>query len=201
MIGRLQGILIEKQAPALLVDVQGVGYELEAPLSTFYHLPATGQAVLLWTHQVVREDAHLLFGFVSREERALFRTLLKVNGVGPKMALGLLSGMEPDAFVRCIDLGDVTTLTRIPGVGKKTAERLIIEMRDRIKDLLPSHALGTGQSRISLPQEASAADEAESALIALGYKPADASKAIAAVKNEHDSVQELIRAALRRMVK
>lgn len=202
MIGRLQGILIEKRPPALLVDVQGVGYELEAPLSTFYHLPALGQPVLLWTHLVVREDAHLLYGFAGHEERGMFRTLLKVNGVGPKMALGLLSGIEPDSLVRCIELGDVGTLTKIPGVGKKTAERLIVELRDRIKELSPTANIrNNGDSRISLPLEASPVEEAESALVALGYKPADAQKAINAVKNEHESVQELIRAALRRMVK
>jgi Holliday junction DNA helicase RuvA len=202
MIGRLQGILIEKQAPALLVDVQGVGYEIEAPLSTFYRLPVLGQPVLLWTHLVVREDAHLLFGFAGREERTLFRTLLKVNGVGPRMALGLLSGIEPDAFIRCIEHGDVSTLTRIPGVGKKTAERLVVELRDRLKELSPVAVIREGATgRISLPAEPSAAEEAESALLALGYKPADAQKAIAAVKNEHETAQELIRAALRRMVK
>jgi Holliday junction DNA helicase RuvA len=202
MIGRLQGILIEKLAPALLVDVQGVGYEIEAPLSTFYKLPAVGQPVLLWTHLVVREDAHLLFGFAGREERTLFRTLLRINGVGPKLALGLLSGIEPDAFIRCIEHGDVSTLTKIPGVGKKTAERLVIELRDRLKELSPVAVIrGEGANRISLPSEPTAAEEAESALVALGYKPADAQKAIAAVKNEHETAQELIRAALRRMVK
>lgn len=201
MIGRLQGILIEKRPPALLIDVQGVGYELEAPLSTFYKLPALGQPVLVWTHLVVREDAHLLFGFAAHEERALFRTLLKVNGVGPKMALGLLSGIEPDTFVRCIEHGDVATLTKIPGVGKKTAERLVMELRDRLKELSPTASIKGEGLRISLPEEASPAEEAESALVALGYKSADAQKAISAVKNEHESVQELIRAALRRMVK
>lgn len=202
MIGRLQGILIEKQAPALLVDVQGVGYEIEAPLSTFYKLPAMGDKVLLWTHLIVREDAHLLYGFADREERTLFRTLIKVNGVGPKMALGLLSGIEPDAFVRCIEHGDVTTLTKIPGIGKKTAERLVMEMRDRLKELSPTAVIrDSGGARLALPPEPTAAEEAESALVALGYKPADAQKAINAVKNEYETAQDLIRAALRRMVK
>lgn len=202
MIGRLQGTLIEKHASSLLIDVQGVSYEVDAPLSTFYKLPALGEKVLLWTHLVVREDAHLLYGFAEREERTLFRTLIKVNGVGPKMALGLLSGIEPDAFVRCIEHGDVTTLTKIPGIGKKTAERLVMEMRDRLKELSPLAVIQqAGGARLSLPAEPTAAEEAESALVALGYKPADAQKAIAAVKNEHETAQELIRAALRRMVK
>lgn len=202
MIGRLNGILIEKQAPALLIEVQGVSYEVEAPLSTFYKLPALGHQVLLWTHLVVREDAHLLYGFAEREERTLFRTLIKVNGVGPKMALGLLSGIEPDTFIRCIEHGDVATLTKIPGVGKKTAERLVLEMRDKLKELSPLAIIREAAgARISLPVEPTAAEEAESALVALGYKPADAQKAIGAIKNEHETAQELIRAALRRMVK
>lgn len=201
MIGRLHGILVEKQAPALLVEVQGVGYELEAPLSTFYRLPPLGQSVVLWTHQVFREDAQLLFGFAEPAERALFRTLLKVNGVGPKLALGLLSGIEPDTFVRCVENGDVATLTKIPGIGKKTAERLIVELRDRLSSLFAPTAPGSQQGRISLPAAASPVEEAESALVSLGYKPADAQKAVQAVKNDHETVQELIRAALRRMVK
>ena len=133
MIARLTGTLIEKQPPVLVVDVNGVGYELEAPMSTFYKV-TLGATVTLHVHQVVREDANLLYGFASREERDMCRTLLKVNGVGPKMALAILSGMEADAFAACIRQGDVTTLTRSPGVGKKTAERLIIEMRDRVGD-------------------------------------------------------------------
>ncbi len=201
MIGRLHGTLVEKQAPGLLLEVQGVAYEVEAPLSTFYKLPALGQALTLWTHLVVREDAQLLNGFFEREERSLFRTLIKVNGVGPKMALGLLSGIEPDAFIRCIEHGDVGTLTKIPGVGKKTAERLVMEMRDRLKELSPLASIKGSASRLSLPVEATAQEEAESALVALGYKPLDAQKAIAAVKNEHESAAELIRAALKRMVK
>lgn len=133
MIARLTGQLIEKQPPILVVDVNGVGYELEAPMSTFYKV-TLGAPVTLYVHQVVREDANLLYGFASREERDMCRTLLKVNGVGPKMALAILSGMEADAFAACIRQGDVATLTRIPGVGKKTAERLVIEMRDRVGD-------------------------------------------------------------------
>lgn len=201
MIGRLQGILIEKQAPALLLDVSGVAYEVEAPLSTFYKLPALGQNLSLWIHMVVREDAQLLYGFFDREERTLFRTLIKVNGVGPKMALGLLSGIEPDAFVRCIEHGDVSTLTKVPGVGKKTAERLVIEMRDRLKELSPVAVVKGETARLKLNVEASATEEAESALVALGYKSADAQKAINAVKNEHETAEELLRAALKRMVK
>ena len=134
MIGRIHGILLEKQAPLLLVDVQGLGYEIQAPMSTIYQLPAIGQAVTLHIHMVVREDAQLLYGFVELRERALFKTLIKVSGVGPKLALTLLSGMETDDFVRCVHDNDIASLVRLPGVGKKTAERLLVEMRDRLKD-------------------------------------------------------------------
>jgi len=134
MIGQLRGKLIHKQPPHLLIDVQGVGYEIEAPMTTFYNLPATGEEILLYTHLVVRDDAHLLFGFSSPRERHMFRTLIKINGVGAKMALTILSGIEADDFARCIQENDSVRLTRLPGVGKKTAERLIIEMRDRLKD-------------------------------------------------------------------
>lgn len=200
MIGRLHGILLEKQAPALLVDVHGVGYEVEAPLSTHYRLPALGQVATLFTHLIIREDAHQLFGFISREERALFRELIKITGVGPKMALALLSGMEPEALLACLERGDVTTLTRIPGVGKKTAERLIMEMRDRIKGFVEARH-NEGRPMVFESREPDAVEEAQSALVALGYKPAEAQKAVAAVKSEHQRAEDIIRAALRRMVK
>lgn len=195
MIARLQGQLIEKQPPLLVVDVHGVGYELEAPMSTFYKV-TLGAPVTLYIHQVVREDANLLYGFASREERDMCRSLLKVNGVGPKMALAILSGMEADAFAACIRQGDVGTLTRIPGVGKKTAERLIMEMRDRIAD----GPVGAGMNN-SCEAGASPARDAVTALIALGYKAADAEKAIGKIKTEDASTEDLIRLALKGMVR
>lgn len=195
MIARLHGQLIEKQPPLLVVDVNGVGYELEAPMSTFYKV-VLGAAVTLFTHQVVRDDAHLLFGFASHEERDMFRTLIKVNGVGPKMALAILSAMEADAFAACIRHDDVTTLTRIPGVGKKTAERLVIEMRDKV---------GNGQAGMPALHgiEASSTPErdAVTALIALGYKPVEAERAVGRIKTDDATAENLIRAALKGMVK
>lgn len=192
MIARLHGQLIEKQPPVLVVDVNGVGYELEAPMSTFYKV-TLGSPVTLYVHQVVREDANLLYGFASREERDMCRTLLKVNGVGPKMALAILSGMEADAFAACIRQGDIATLTRIPGVGKKTAERLVIEMRDRVGDASPGQA---GNSAPSSPEK-----DAITALVALGYKPAEAERAVNRVKTDNAAAEDLIRLALKGMVK
>lgn len=201
MIGRIRGILLEKQAPELLVDVAGVGYEIQAPMTTIYQLPAPGENVVLHTHLIVREDAHLLFGFATREERSLFRALIKVNGVGPKLALAILSGMDVAAFVRCVRDGDTNTLVRLPGVGKKTAERLLIEMRDRLSDW-HVEGLAVGEGPALLPVRATDhLHEAESALIALGYKPQEAAKMVAAVKVEGASSEELIRAALKSMVK
>ncbi|MFN3587007.1 MAG: Holliday junction branch migration protein RuvA [Moraxellaceae bacterium] len=195
MIARLYGQLIEKQPPVLVVDVGGVGYELEAPMSTFYKV-TLGTPVTLHVHHVVREDASLLFGFASREERDLFRTLIKVNGVGPKMALAILSGMEADAFARCIRQSDVATLTRIPGVGKKTAERLIIEMRDRVGD-----APATGGHPEGSAAAASPVQEAITALVALGYKAAEAERAVGRLEQDDASTEDLIRQALRGMVR
>lgn len=195
VIARLQGLLIEKQPPVLVVDVNGVGYELEAPMSTFYKV-TLGSPVTLYVHQVVREDANLLYGFATREERDMCRTLLKVNGVGPKMALAILSGMEADAFAACIRQNDIATLTRIPGVGKKTAERLVIEMRDRLGDDSTGLFANTGAS---LP--ASAAQDAVTALISLGYKATEAEKAINKIKTDDASAEDLIRKALKNMVK
>lgn len=195
MIARLQGQLIEKQPPVLVVDVHGVGYELEAPMSTFYKV-TLGSPVTLYVHQVVREDANLLYGFATREERDMCRTLLKVNGVGPKMALAILSGMEADAFAACIRQGDVSTLTKIPGVGKKTAERLVIEMRDRVGD----GPVGLG-ANAAADAPVSPERDAVTALIALGYKAADAEKAIGKIKTENASTEDLIRLALKGMVR
>jgi Holliday junction DNA helicase RuvA len=201
MIGRIRGILLEKQAPELLVDVVGVGYEIQAPMTTFYQLPALGENVVLHTHLIVREDAHLLFGFASREERSLFRALIKVNGVGPKLALAILSGMDVEAFVRCVRDGDTNALVRLPGVGKKTAERLLVEMRDRLRDW---HVDGVIVAEGSAQLPGRITDhllEAESALIALGYKPQEATRMVAAVKIDGASSEDLIRAALKSMVK
>ena len=196
MIGQLRGILIHKQAPFLLVDVQGVGYEVEAPMTTIYNLPATGEEVQLYTHLAIRDDAHLLFGFSSEDERRLFRTLLKVNGVGAKMALTILSSIEAQEFALCVQNGDSERLVKLPGVGKKTAERLIIEMRDRLKDFDLSGATATNTGAIpTLANNVTA--EAESALIALGYKPQEASRYVHGVATDGMSAEEIIREALK----
>lgn len=200
MIGRIQGVLLEKQAPELLLDVNGIGYEIQAPMSTFYHLPAIGAALVLHTHFVVREDAQLLYGFFQLQERSLFRFLIKVNGVGPKLALTILSGIEADDFVRCINSGDTDALVKLPGVGKKTAERLIIEMKDRLKDWgsVPNSG-DISQSPMNIQSNIVA--DAESALVALGYKSQQAAKAVAALNKDNiNSSEELIRQALRSMV-
>ena len=196
MIGRLRGIILEKQAPNLVLDVQGVGYEVAAPMSTFCNLPALEQEVSLYTHLVVREDAQLLYGFATIRERLLFRSLLKVNGVGAKLALTILSGSDVDDFARSVQEGDAASLTRLPGVGKKTAERLIIEMRDRLKEV--SGAMGLKPVTSEAAILAGAKDEASEALVALGYKPAEADKMIRAVSGENLTTAELIRQALQR---
>jgi Holliday junction DNA helicase RuvA len=197
MIGQITGIIVSKIAPDVLVDVQGVGYEVLVSLGTFFDLPDIGQGVTLHTHFVVREDAQLLFGFSSLQERILFRTLIKVNGVGPKMALGILSGMTTGEFAHAIRNNDVATLVRLPGVGKKTAERLVIEMRDRVDDIDTTANENTDVS-IKRPD---IQQEAESALIALGYKPQDAAKMISRVdSDEMASAEQLIRGALKSMV-
>lgn len=196
MIGFLRGKLAAKHPPQLLVDVGGVGYELEAPMSTFYGLPATGAEVNLFTHLVVREDAHILFAFGTERERRLFRELLKVSNVGPKLALSLLSGMTVESFLTCIEAQDIDSLVRIPGVGRKTAERLVVEMRDRIK--------GFGQLTGGIPTPAgmsaeSAAGpqgEAYSALVALGYKPAEVVRLLKSVDESAKTTEEIIRRAL-----
>lgn len=199
MIGALQGTVIDLQAPLVILDVHGVGYEVETPLSTFCQLK-NGQTVRLWTHLVVREDAQLLYGFLDQADKALFRLLLKVNGVGPKLAASILSGMSAAMLIQSIDLQDISTLTRIPGVGKKTAERLVIELRDRLQGLNGSSTSLTGTGQIGLG-EASPQAEAEAALVSLGYKPLEAQKAINAVKAEHSDTAGLIRAALKSMLK
>ncbi len=201
MIGRLTGTLLEKQPPFILLDVQGVGYELDAPMSTFYQLPSVGEKVVLHTHLVVREDAQLLYGFSHKRERELFRELIKLNGVGPKLALALMSGLEVDELIRAVQSQDTSALVKVPGVGKKTAERLLVELKDRFKawEALPG-SLGPLAQRKSSAPPASQASDAVSALIALGYKPQEASKAVAAVEEEGLSSEELIRRALKGMV-
>ncbi len=191
MIGSLQGRIASKTPPQLTIDVGGVGYELEAPMSTFFHLPAVGHEVRLLTHLVVREDAHVLYGFGSEEERWLFRSLLKVSGVGPKIALALLSGLSVEAFALCIRGQDAAALTRVPGIGRKTAERLIVEMRDRL-----GAAEGDGAQGGARPPAASPEGEAFDALVALGYKPAEATRLLKAAGPGTHSTEELIRRAL-----
>jgi holliday junction DNA helicase RuvA len=189
MIGSLRGRIAAKAPPQLMIDVGGVGYELEAPMSTFFHLPAIGQEVSLLTHLVVREDAHVLYGFATPDERRLFRSLLKVSGVGPKIALALLSGISVEDFAQCILNQDVAALIRVPGIGRKTAERLFVEMRDRVANLN-----GTPGTASALP--ASPEAEALGALIGLGYKPAEAARLLKAVEPGTHSTEELIRRAL-----
>lgn len=201
MIGFLRGKLIQKSPPQLLVDVQGVGYEVEAPMSTFYDLPLLGEEVKLHTHLVVREDAHILFGFGSEMERTLFRSLIKVNGVGPKMALTILSGQSVEEFYRCVDDNDVKALVRLPGVGQKTAERLIIEMRGRLPELSDVSSSAGGRVQSPVAAANSPKQEAITALCALGYKPQEAAKMVQAVDGEDKSCEDIIRAALRSKVK
>jgi Holliday junction DNA helicase RuvA len=196
VISRLKGELVAKQAPYLLVDVGGVGYELEAPLSTIFSLPEIGKQVTLLTHLVVREDAHVLYGFSSETERTLFRNLLKVNGVGAKMALTILSGMSAEEFARCVESEDLAALVKLPGVGKKTAERLIIEMRDRLAKLSGFSLSGTATQSVAAHQPASANADAVAALEALGYKPQDASRMVKSVEQQDMDSEALIRAAL-----
>lgn len=198
MIGRLRGFLISKQPPVLLIDVQGVGYEVEAPMSTFYQLPDVGEETVLHTHLIVREDAHVLCGFASENERRMFRALIRINGVGAKLALAILSGMSADEFARCIHDGDTAGLTRLPGVGKKTAERLIVEMKDRLSDWQDNIvSLPAGETPAQI---ADGEREAVSALIALGYKPQEASKMVASVDTENLASEDIIRAALKSVV-
>jgi Holliday junction DNA helicase RuvA len=200
VIGFLKGRLAVKQPPLLMVDVNGVGYELEAPMSTFYGLPATGEAVALFTHLVIRDDAHILFGFGTDSERRLFRSLIKVSGVGPKIALGILSGASVEDFLRTVEAEDVAMLTRIPGIGRKTAERVIIEMRDNVQKLA-SPAIGEGRSAAGLGAAATPQSEAFSALIALGYKPSEVTRLLKQADEPGLSTTDIIRRALKAAVK
>lgn len=199
MIGRLRGTLISKQPPTLLLDVNGVGYEVDAPMSTFYQLPDVEQEVILHTHLVVREDAQQLCGFATESERRMFRSLIRINGVGPKLALSILSSISADDFARCIQDNDTTTLVRLPGVGKKTAERLVIEMRDKLDDWQTDSAAKNEKAAglIEVEHKGDPVQEAVSALIALGYKPPQASRMVTQI-NCHDlSSEEIIRDALK----
>ena len=201
MIGQLRGIVLLKRPPHILLDVHGVGYEIEAPMTTFYKLPELGAEMQLFTHLAVREDAHLLFGFATDGERRLFRALLKVNGIGARTALTILSGMEVEVLVQCIQGGDVQRLVRLPGIGKKTAERLIVELRDRVADWdTAGSAVGLAASAKTTTQGHAAA-EAVSALIALGYKPQEASRFVHGVAQDGMSSEGIIREALKASIR
>ena len=196
MIGLLRGKILDKQPPQLLLDVNGVGYEVDAPMTTFYDLPDVGAEVTLFTHLAVREDAHTLYGFAKRTDRDLFRKLLKVNGVGARLALTILSGMETRVFITCVQAGDAGALVKLPGIGKKTAERLIIELRDRLE--LPAEAVTSAATAAALT--ASPVEDAVSALVGLGYKPQDASRMVRSLETANLSSEELIRSALQTVV-
>ena len=194
MIGYLRGRLAGKHPPALVIDVGGVGYELEAPMSTFYQLPEVGEEVKLFTHLVVREDAHLLYGFASEPERRLFRDLLRVSGVGPKIGLALLSGMNVEAFLLCVESQDVESLVRVPGIGRKTAERLVVEMRDRIRALEEAPAAAARAVGASARGPAA---EAFAAMVALGYRPVEVTRLLKQVETQDRATEEIIREALK----
>jgi Holliday junction DNA helicase RuvA len=196
MIGYLRGTLAAKKAPSLLLDVRGVGYEIDAPMSTFFKLPAVGEEVHLYTHLAVREDAHALYGFLTESERALFRSLIKVTGVGARLALGVLSGVSVEEFHRCVQMNDAAMLVRLPGIGKKTAERLIIEMRDRLPATDGAAFVHSGASSPA-PAPASSTEDAVVALIALGFKPPEAAAMIRALPADGHTGEELLRLALR----
>lgn len=206
MIGRLRGILIEKQPPELLIEVAGIGYEVQMPMSCFYELPQVGDEAIIYTHFVVREDAQLLYGFNTVKERALFREVIKANGVGPKLGLGILSGMTASQFVACVEREDISTLVKLPGVGKKTAERLVVEMKDRLKgwgagDLFtPATDAAPIDAHHSQSVAQNAEEEAVSALLSLGYKPQQASKVVSQVAKPDMTSEALIKEALRAMV-
>ncbi len=201
MIGRIYGTIIEKQPPQLLVDVQGVGYEVDAPMSTFYQLPNLGEVVSLHTHLVVREDAQLLYGFASLAERSLFRILIKISGVGPKLALTILSGMNANEFIVCVQDNDAAALVRLPGVGKKTAERLIIELRDKLKDQDIGSSASPSVGMNSAPAASSPVADAVSALVALGYKAPEASRMVRALETTDLGTEDIIRLSLQNTAK
>lgn len=197
MIARLAGTLISAQPPSMVIDVAGVGYEVEAPLSVFYDLPVPGQPIVILTHLSVKEDSHTLYGFANEAERSLFRQLLKISGIGAKLALTILSGASGDELARYVSEGDSAALVRIPGIGKKTAERIIIELRDKL-DALPAASFGGGKAP---PASGGAVSEAIHALGMLGYKPQEASRMVKQVSQPEMSVEELVRGALKATVK
>lgn len=202
MIGRLRGIILEKQPPQVLLEVQGVGYEIQMPMTCFYALPETGREAIIFTHFVVREDAQLLFGFTNKQERSLFRELIKVNGVGPKLALAILSGMSAQQFVNTVERQEINALIKLPGVGTKTAERLVVEMKDRFKGMNGDlFALGGADLPPSVAAANESADDPESeavaALVSLGYKPQEASRMVSKVARPDADCESLIRDALR----
>ena len=198
MIGRIRGVLVDKKPPEIQIDVAGICYEVQVPMSTLYQLPELGKEITLHTHFVVREDAQLLYGFFEEKDKSMFRSLIKINGVGPKMALGILSSMEANEFVRAVRSNDINAMVKMPGIGKKTAERLLIEMRDRLKDWDGEE----GGIQVPVSAGASITSDAETALISLGYKPQQAAHAIAAVLKTNPEIQgseELIRHSLKSM--
>lgn len=197
MIGRLRGRILSKQPPFLVLDVHGVGYEIEAPMSTFYLLPAGDEEIELHTHLAVREDAHVLYGFAREADRTLFRALLKISGVGGKMALGVLSGMTAEEFGQAVQAGDLAALTRLPGVGKKTAERLVVEMRDKLDSLVGDLPAAAASGKVVEPTPKGADEDAVSALIALGYRAPEASRMVRKVYRDDMDTEAVIRAALK----
>jgi Holliday junction DNA helicase RuvA len=198
MIGRLSGILVERHPPFLLIDVNGVGYEVEAPLSVFYDLPENGKPVVLLTHLAIKDDAHTLYGFASESERRLFRQLLKISGIGAKLALTILSGASGDQLARFVADRDTAALTRLPGIGKKTAERIIIELRDKLDDFAP---VAGGLPGGAAAPAADAVGEAKNALVALGYKPQEADRMVRAAAEPDMETEDIIRRALKSTVK
>lgn len=199
MLGRLRGVLAEKQPPHILLDVNGVGYELEVPMTTLYQLPALGETTTLHTHLVVREDAQLLYGFINQQSRDFFRELIRLNGVGPKLALALMSSLEVDEMIACVQAEDIKRLMKVPGVGKKTAERLLVELKDRFKAWQSSPRMGALVSDVAIDLVPDAKQDAISALVSLGFKEQEASKAVAAIKDPDLSSEQLIRLALKGM--
>jgi Holliday junction DNA helicase RuvA len=201
MIGKISGVLEEKNTHQALIDVNGLSYEVEVPITTSFDMPELGCKVKLFTHFVVREDAQLLYGFLKKPDREMFRVLIKVNGVGPKLALAILSGLDSVSLIRCVQSDDLASLVKLPGIGKKTAERLLIELRDKVKALLASEPSLAAMDTLSFtPVAASVEGEAEEALIALGYKPQAAAKSIKSCKQEGQTVESLIKAALKIMM-
>ena len=202
MIGQIRGLLIDKQPPTIIIDANGVGYEIDVPMTTLFNLPELKQEVTLYTHLVVREDIQQLYGFLNQSDKSLFRTLIKVNGIGAKMALAVLSSMDTQTIVNCIAMRDTATLTQVPGIGKKTAQRLILDMQDRLDHFSNQHATQNGTSTIiPQPEGFAAQHDAISALQTLGYKPQESQKVIKSLYEEGKSSEILIKEALKSMVK